>query len=105
MVMTFGTLDHVIDNTGSFPGSVLPDGGSVIHFGEHRIFIATVSEFPAEVHACSDRLPVEMAGHESGAGLRNYVECMVTHNSGEHPEASRTATARSTASTVPGWSA
>lgn len=93
LVLAFGAFDCVIDNAGCFSSSVLPENGYVIHFGEHRVFVAIVPEFPAEVHACSDRLPEEAAGYESRAGLRNYAECMVTFNS-DRPEASRTAAAR-----------
>ena len=77
LVTTFGSIDFIADNAASFAGSAFPEGGTVIIFGEHRVYVAVTPEYPAVVQACSDRL-LETAGHESSPALHAYAEVMVT---------------------------
>ena len=100
LVVAFGAIDYVFDNTGSLAGSALPQNGSIIHFGEHRVFVVVVPEFPAVVQPCSDHLRKEMAGEADNDAPHVYAECMVTRRFDELPKATHTAEARSTVEVV-----
>ena len=49
LVTTLGSNDFVADNAACFAGSAFPEGGTVISFGEHRIYVAVNLEYPAVV--------------------------------------------------------
>ena len=40
LVTTFGSIDFVADNAACFAGSAFPEGGTVINFGEHCVYVA-----------------------------------------------------------------
>jgi hypothetical protein len=43
LVWRFGSLDCVSDNAGCFADRPFPAGGSIISFGEHDVYVATVA--------------------------------------------------------------
>ena len=75
--MTFGTLKCVINNAACFADSAFPEDGSIVHFGEHRVYIAVVPEYPAEVLACSGPSLDEVAGCDSSAEPCVFAEVMM----------------------------
>jgi hypothetical protein len=69
LVWRFSTLDCVSDNAGCFADRPFPAGGSVISFGEHDVYVATVapSRYPWQIHCWTSPPP--------GAGASNSFTC------------------------------
>ncbi|KAK1613789.1 hypothetical protein QYE76_019306 [Lolium multiflorum] len=67
LVWRFGSLDCVSDNAGCFADRPFPDGGSVISFGEHDVYVATVAppRYPRQIQRCASPPP--------GAGARSSL--------------------------------
>ena len=78
LVSTFGSIDFVNDNANCFAGSAFPEDGTVLHFGEHRVYIALAPAYPTNIQRCVDRFPEETAGCESSTETRVYAEVMVS---------------------------
>jgi len=50
LILTFGSFDCVLDNASCFTGGTFPNEGSIMHFGKHRVYVASIVEtFPHEV--------------------------------------------------------
>ena len=80
LVLRFGSLDCVSDNAKCFADRAFPAGGSIIHFGEHRVYLATISPkvYPRKVLSCADP-PLDVpAGRSSGPDLCSHAEVMMT---------------------------
>ena len=56
----------------------LPEGGSIIHFGDYRVYVAVVTE----VLTFSKPSFVEVGSCDRSAGSRTYVEVPVTGSDG-----------------------
>ena len=52
LVHRFGSFDFVTDNAGDFGGRAMTEGGTVLSFGAHLVYVATVidREYPELVH-------------------------------------------------------
>src|SRR4051812_28503031 len=44
LILTFGAFDCVVDNAACFAGNTFPTNGSIMHFGDIRVYVATVAE-------------------------------------------------------------
>ena len=78
LVSTFGSIDFVNNNAACFAGSAFPEDGSVMQFGEHRVYVAIAPEFPASIQPCTDRLPEESTGCKASSDSRVFAEVMVS---------------------------
>jgi len=78
LVTTFGSLHFVDDNTGCFGDDDLPEDGTIMEFGEHRVFVALIPEYPAVVLTCLDSLSEESSDDEGISTLNVYAEVMVS---------------------------
>jgi hypothetical protein len=80
LVLRFGSLNIIHDNTSCFAGGI-PQGGDIIAFGEHRVYVVTTpEEYPREVLSFPDS---SLAGNHvsSGkAGLRTHAEVMIANS-------------------------
>ncbi|KAK1626781.1 hypothetical protein QYE76_001096 [Lolium multiflorum] len=67
LIWRFGSLDCVSDNAGCFADRPFPAGGSIISFGGHDVYIATVAppRYPRQVLRCASPPP--------GAGASNAL--------------------------------
>ncbi|KAK1692123.1 hypothetical protein QYE76_008820 [Lolium multiflorum] len=65
LIWRFGSLDCVSDNAGCFADRPFPAGGSIISFGGHDVYVATVAppRYPRQVLRCASPPP--------GAGASN----------------------------------
>ncbi|KAK1618858.1 hypothetical protein QYE76_024375 [Lolium multiflorum] len=68
LIWRFGSLDCVRDNAGCFADRPFPAGGSVISFGGHDVYVATVAppRYPQQVLRCAS--PPPRAGCSAPAG-------------------------------------
>ncbi|KAK1668543.1 hypothetical protein QYE76_056702 [Lolium multiflorum] len=59
LIWRFGSLDCVSDNAGCFADRPFPAGGSVISFGGHDVYVATVAppRYPRQVLRCASPPP------------------------------------------------
>ncbi|KAK1647766.1 hypothetical protein QYE76_065571 [Lolium multiflorum] len=59
LVWRFGSLDCVSDNAGCFADRPFPAGGSIISFGGHDVYVATVAppRYPRQVLRCASPPP------------------------------------------------
>lgn len=83
LVTTFGSLHFVDDNTGCFGDDDLPEDGTIMEFGEHRVFVALIPEYPAVVLACLDSLSEVSSDDEGISTLNVYAEVMVSGVAGD----------------------
>ncbi|MBI0384643.1 hypothetical protein JBE27_52405, partial [Streptomyces albiflaviniger] len=44
LVLRFGSLDCIADNAACFADTAFPEGGSIISFGDHRVYVVLVPE-------------------------------------------------------------
>ena len=52
-ILTIGSFDCVVNNAKSFAGATFPEGGSIVHFGNFRTYVAIFAkEYPTEVLCC-----------------------------------------------------
>jgi hypothetical protein len=74
LVLRFGSLHCINDNAACFANRPFPRAGSIIHFGEHRVYVAVISErYPGKVLSCSDP-PLGVAyGCSSSADLCTHA--------------------------------
>ena len=50
LVLTLGVFDCAIHNAACFVGNTFPTDGSIMHFGDVRVYVATIAEgFPSVV--------------------------------------------------------
>src|SRR3954468_6846842 len=50
LVLTLGAFDCVIDNAACFVGNTFPADSSIMHFGDVRVYVATIAKvFPSLV--------------------------------------------------------
>ena len=104
LVTTFGSIDFIADNAAFFAGSAFPEGGSVISFGKHRVYITVTPEYPTVVQACTDRF-LETASCKRSPALRAYAEVMVTTAAPVDPQGSTRNTPSSVEALIQGLSA
>ena len=80
LVHRLGSLSIIIDNAGCFGSRPLPAGGSFINFGEHRVYVATVSvrRYPDKVHVAADPPAFRVARGRRSARPASCVEVMMT---------------------------
>ena len=59
LIWRFGSLDCVSDNAGCFADRPFPDGGHVITFGAHDVYVAIVAppRYPRQVQSCTSAPP------------------------------------------------
>ncbi|KAK1685229.1 hypothetical protein QYE76_046077 [Lolium multiflorum] len=59
LIWRFGSLDCVSDNAGCFADRPFPAGGSIISFGGHDVYVATVAppRYPRQVLRCASPPP------------------------------------------------
>ena len=82
LVLRFGSLDCVTDNAACF-ADAFPEGGSIIHFGDHRVDFAVIpEEYPSEVLTFSDPPPVSSGGCSS-----SISSCVRADTTRERPTA------------------
>ena len=82
--MRFGTHDCVNDNAARLANAPFPTTGSIVPFGDHRIYIAVVTdEYPREVLDFVDPLPAPGCGDSPGniSDLCTRVEVMMAGDS------------------------
>ena len=59
LIIRFGGIEFLNDNASHLAVAPLPTDGCIIHFGEHRVYVAVIpDEYPSEVLTISDSLPV-----------------------------------------------
>ena len=70
LVWKFGSLDCVSHNAGYFADRPFPAGGSVIAFGGHDVYVATIAppRYPRQVLRCAS--PPPQAGSSAHASSR-----------------------------------
>jgi hypothetical protein len=104
LVLRFGSLDCITNNAACFADAAFPKGGSIVHFGDHRVYVVVVSdEYPSEVLTFSDPPPVGGDGSSSNTDPCVYAEVMMA-SSGDHsrlPPLERTTHGAGTSSQVP----
>jgi hypothetical protein len=84
LVLRFGSLDCITNNIACFAEAAFPEGGSIIHFGDHRIYVAVVSEeYPSEVLTFSNPPPIGGDSYDSSIDPCTYAEAMMA-GSGDH---------------------
>jgi hypothetical protein len=84
LVQRFGSLDCITDNAGCFADAAFPKGGSIIHFGDHHVYVVVVSEeYPSEVLTLSDPPPVGGGSYDSSIDPCTDTEVMMA-GSGNH---------------------
>jgi hypothetical protein len=78
LVQRFGSLDYITDNAACFTDAAFPEGGSIIHFGDHCVYVAVVSEeYPSEVLIFSDPPPVGGDSYDNSIDPCTYAEVMM----------------------------
>jgi hypothetical protein len=73
LVIRFGASNYVNDNAACFADAAFPTDGSIIPFGDHRVYVAVISdEYPREVLTFTDP---SLAG---GCGISRDVADLCT---------------------------
>ena len=78
LVSTFSSIHFVDDNAAYFAGFAFLEDGSIMRFGQHRVYVAITPEYRASIQPCADRLPEEMPGCEASIESCVYAEVMVS---------------------------
>lgn len=81
LTLTLGSFDCVIDNVSCFNGETFPSDGSVMHFGEHRIYVPTITkDFPREAIIVSGAPP----GFSAPCIASSSAEVMMVGSGNDH---------------------
>jgi len=103
LVLRFGAFDCVSDNVASFADGAFPEGGSIISFGDHRVYAAVIpEEYPSKVLTFPDSLSIE-SSCSSGSGSHACVEVMMasTGDRSRRPPLERATTEAGTSHPAP----
>jgi hypothetical protein len=72
----------ITDNAACFADVAFPEGGSIVHFGDHCVYVAVISEeYPSKVLTFSDPPPIGRDGCNSSIDPCTYVEVMMASSS------------------------
>ena len=92
LVLRFGAFDCITDNAACFADATFPEGGSIIHFGDHRVYVAVVpEEYPSEVLTFSDSLSEGGSSCDSSVDSRAYAEIMMAGSGSSGSQGDRAA--------------